>query len=1643
MDSLTTRFQNEVFRPYLDLLKAEYRFHPSFDHARQMWEAKLTADELVNGPYLEKSQIYQEGELLSALSLHESTKATIVKQLGERRLWRHQTDALQLILKGNNAVIATGTSSGKTLCYQIPILDDLVRDASPGLRAVIIYPLNALVNDQLTEWEQMLAEHSQITFARFTGQTSKNQRHYELILRQAFREELTDQGLTQHELQQRIDKRLAERLRTDIPNRLNHRDAIRSQPPHVLITNFSMLEYLLERPVDAPIFENSRLKFLVLDEAHAYRGIQATEIAFLIRRLKDRLNLERLICIATSATLGKKGDPVGEAKVRKFASDLFDEQFHEPNPIYGRTAEPDLKQPAFHPTPDDYLKAVEVLRNKPDAALGPQLGAKVSTDNLASLLGHDANLYKLRKDVLANKPTLLKDAAKALWPDAPEADQGLEALLEIVAAAKADQSHEDLLPTRLHYFVRTQDGLHACLHKNCPGRKAGKPAFFVSRKSESERDIPEGDCPNCYQIGCKSKLVEVVTCRKCGYLYGALQDLGPRRAQSAGEDEEAKPYFDSFSTELGWMADSFWSYFSVEDDLPYPPQQSGAEEDEDQDDLFIKPVELDWCVVCGKKKDEGAGDNCICEHPHLRTIRIFHRQCPYTGKARDHENLYRPEKSLLTACPNCGARNSSGLEPLHRFQESDDAMGLAMAIPLAHFEVSGIKSKSKPVRKLLCFTDHRQRAAAFPSLLEEETFAHDMGREIVKIVNSEIRPLDLIDLGERLADIADSESDKFSPHFFLPVSRLPDKEPDAKTKNNPWLAETFAYFGVPDSARESAEDLGLVAVQYRLSDSEKAQFRGLSTILNLQSSEADSLLQVLLGYMRQRKAFTLPKGRVQYDAPAFGRVFAEISFVKQREGIRNTNGWLPHGNKDTVITDYLRRVFNISREDTIQLAKMIWDFLTSSALLIENKGTWKLDHERLLVTKPASRYVCQRCGIIIAYSAKDCCPRKGCDGRLTPRSFDPLQENIVARWIAGTIEPQFSSLKSEEHTAQINKNLAKQIEDRFREEEPRPEGVNLLSSTTTFEMGINIGDLQKILLRNAPPSSASYVQRIGRAGRGKDKNSVCVTLCRRSKYDADAWKEPPRLMSGEVRTPTVFTENRVIAQRHFNAVVFAKYLRIKIRDEQALGQVRQKIRLEGFLPLEERAKLPPDWRLVRPVDLFLDFLSWLDEQQEADVFQTQVGRSISKALTEFVNALETAKAKYSEILVAVSGELSALMDERAKLQKLGKDRDAADIGQAVRNLLDSDAISLLARRGFLPRYAFPLDVVNLETGKTRWSPDTEVELSRDRGLAIAEFAPGAQVIAHKKVFTSAGLYVMSKKDRPDRWWYSECPGCKQIRTAELKDALTGPCAVCQRPITTQILPFVVPLAFSVRNDPKHEPPRYRRSTLIRQRQTLTHFIDNVEESSFQDRDQFRIAVKDSGMLFRYNLGPESKGFMLCPECGCSEPLRGYKAGKKHERLRAVGGSMVCSYEQPWTKRLAYGHQFQSFCLIARPAVPPASVESTAYALQRGLCTALGLEPSDIGVSWRWLANKKDRPGTEIILYDQTPGGAGFVKEGLENWKKVIRTARLICESCTCEQACYDCLKSYGNQSHHEKLDRRGVVEFLSEECGKFRSGSPF
>ena len=915
MKSLSERFEEEVFHPYCELLKAEYRFNEKFAHAKSVWSEKLTMNELVNGAYLEKSQIYETGESIETLPLQAETRGTINRKLNGRNLYRHQTDAIKQILRGENTVVATGTSSGKTLCYQLPIVDDLIRDSTNGLRAIIIYPLNALVNDQLEEWSDILRSFPNITFARFTGQTPDDDKDFVSLLTRSIAAKYEDSQLRGAAKDRAIDEELKKQLAAIPANQLNHREAIRANPPNILVTNFSMLEYLLERPIDDSIFRNARLKFLVLDEVHAYRGVQATEIGFLVRRLKDRLAVKDLTCVATSATLGKRNDAESEAKVRRFVSRLFDGEFAPPNPIYGTPAKPELLQPSFSPAPEKYIEAAELLRNGNETAAIAHLAPNQTGETLAELLRRDENLFKLRSEILVS-PIKLDDAAERLWASEATAAKGLQAFLEIVAHAKADGANEDLLPTRLHYFVKAQDGLYVCLHENCPARIDGKAAYFVSRR---HANVEEGRCPECWLKNQKSMLVEVMTCRKCGYLFGAVQDLSPKIRQTS-DDTDAPAQFNVLSTELGWGAESFWSYFSVERDLPFPDTE--IFDDEDADAPTFEPSKLlSWCVECGKKSDNGSGDNCRCPKPHIRKLQIFHRQCQHGKKEPTIDDLERIDKKLLSSCPNCGTKNTSGLEPLRRFQESDDETGMAMAIPLSHFQVTPSAESTNQPRKLLCFTDNRQRAAAFPALLEEETFTHDLGRKILEILDAaDGGRIELETLGKELANRTNEEDENFDSKMFLPTSRFPDKTLNSDEKKNLWLSETFAYFGVPDSARESIEDLGLAVVEYKIENSEPNEFQRIIGENNFSPNEANAALQTLLAHLRHRKAFTLLKGKVANDDLAFGRVSADIYFAETSQN--KAEGWLPKNkNRDNYITDYLKRSCGLSADETYLLAE--------------------------------------------------------------------------------------------------------------------------------------------------------------------------------------------------------------------------------------------------------------------------------------------------------------------------------------------------------------------------------------------------------------------------------------------------------------------------------------------------------------------------------------------------------------------------------------------------------------------------------------------------------------------------------------------------------------------------------------------------
>lgn len=311
----TTQKIEDAYKRYL---KTIYPFrNESLRH--HFWEKLAERDRLVKGPLLEASPPFRTGssiaDLVAGGVLHTGFRDLCALDTlpYKRPLYIHQERAIRNVVEHkNNLIVATGTGSGKTEAFLIPILDYLMREKSAGtlgqsgVRALLLYPMNALANDQLKRLRGLLQTYPSITFGRYTGETEYN--HSKAL--QKYREEWKSDPFT---------------------NELISRDEMRESPPHILLTNYAMLEYLLLRPQDTELFDGAtgnHWRFIVVDEAHVYDGASGIEVAMLLRRLKDRIvesKANRLTCIATSATLGEGPEDFPQAA--EFAQHLFGEPF--------------------------------------------------------------------------------------------------------------------------------------------------------------------------------------------------------------------------------------------------------------------------------------------------------------------------------------------------------------------------------------------------------------------------------------------------------------------------------------------------------------------------------------------------------------------------------------------------------------------------------------------------------------------------------------------------------------------------------------------------------------------------------------------------------------------------------------------------------------------------------------------------------------------------------------------------------------------------------------------------------------------------------------------------------------------------------------------------------------------------------------------------------------------------------------------------------------------------------------------------------------------------------------------------------------------------------------------------------------------
>ncbi len=1494
---------------------------------------------LTRGPILEATPPYQAGVSLDAL-IGENVLNPALRRLGStalplhRRLHAHQEQAVRKIAAGRNVIIASGTGSGKTESFLVPILDELAAEHArgklgPGVRALLLYPMNALANDQIRRLRQMLTAAPHITFGRYVGDTPEEARQAEETFR------LLNPG----------EPRL--------PNELLSRAEMRAAPPHLLLTNYAMLEYLLLRPADIDLFEGryaGQWRFLVLDEAHVYDGARAAEVAMLLRRLRDRVASGRsLRCIATSATVGDNPQAVTE-----FATKLFDASFDWADEDPRRQ---DLVRaskvalpagPFWGPLdPAGYLAiaaaadpAAELLRQA-DAS-----GAVGATGAAGTILAHERRMARLR-ELLAAGPRMAAELAAELFdPEDRPADR--RRFLDALVTAGSRIAAPDGLPVlsaRYHLFVRATEGAYTCLSK------AG-PHVSLSRRER---------CAEC-----SAAAFEFGTCKRCGALYLVGSVRGDDRGLVFGPQQSGG--------KRTWLLVDASPLVADEDDetLEEPAGTLGAR------DAVL-------CVSCGGLQDAA---RTTCQRPGCENAQLAQVRRVNAGS------------DTITGCLACGAR---GAAMVRGFESGGDAAVsvLATALYQALPPAADAEQADQPGegRKLLMFSDSRQAAAFFAPYLEATYSAIQHRRLILQGLERAARggPVSVGDLVYYVAKAAEEA------HVFQRRASFQERQRLAAL----WVM--LELVSIDD--RQSLEGRGLLRVT--LDKQDRWRLPRALTALGLAEAESWALLAELVRSIRQQGAITMPEGvdaRDEAFDPRRGPIYVRADGAEPR---RKVLSWMPTQGINRRL-DYVTRLLGVlgSKADPREVLRGCWRFIIEdmsdgwlTAIREPRVGPVRqLDHTWLLLGVPGASeplYQCQQCRRISAVSVRGVCTTLGCIGTLVP--VTQIDDDHY-RYLYQHLNPV--PLTAREHTAQLASTTAAEIQQEFIRGK-----INALSCSTTFELGVDVGELQSVVLRNMPPTTANYVQRAGRAGRRTDSAALAVTYAQRRSHDLSRYQEPKAMIAGEVRSPYVPLANERIDRRHAHSVALAAFFRqakLDSGDEWHtaggffLGHNPGVARVRPYLtPVPE--EITGALRRVLPA-----------------VVQDEIGVETGKWAEEFCNLLEEVRAE-------LAADVDSFEERRQRAYDERKDHLVEQYGRTINTLTGRQLIGLLANRNVLPKYGFPTDTVELRTAYGGDPVGRTLDLSRDLSSAIYEYAPGAELVAGGRLWTSGGVYRL-----PDRELvgsnYAVCPECFHYQESD--DELDPVCPSCAAPRRGARRSYCIPefgfVAKRATRNPGLVAPRrsWNGATYV------LSLAAEVEERTWLLASGGTAVTRAGarGELIAISEGPNGSGYLICDWCGWGTPNTPRRPSSHLHLLR----DRQCT--GPLRLR-SLAHRYETDLLeitfdrlpAPRPSIP--QWRSLLYAILEGASECLDISRDDIDGTLYPKAGRQ----IALVLFDAVPGGAGGAVRIARSFLDVLSAAYRRVARCDCgeETSCYGCLRNYRNQPFHDDLRRGDALHFLT------------
>jgi len=1716
-----------------EYIEATYHVgHPTVIKQRE--HLLRTEGVLFREPYIESTPRYRTDRRFDDLALDPAVHALLgklaVKGDGLDSLlydppYTHQAAAVEWASRdGVSLAVTTGTGSGKTESFLLPMVAKLAIEAAyhpesfatPAVRAMILYPMNALVNDQLGRLRLLLGDRRVTAqfeawaarparFARYTSRTlypgvrtrERDKRRlgsiedFYVLLQSRAEDPKTRYHAEAVELIKVLEARGKWPGKPDIKkwygNKGDHwhnkagefiravtlpedpelltRHEVLAAPPDVLITNYSMLEYMLMRPLERPVFDATRQwladnpeeRFLlIIDEAHLYRGAAGAEVALLLRRLQSRIGIDpsRLQVITTSASFASA------EYARRFAAKLTGKVIAN-----FRTVEGELKlsEPAVTGSAADAAALAAVpIRDFYDAD-----DDDARTLAIADLLAYrgvelrEAPTSELLFEALENFPPMgllvnetmqkaqpVAELGGVIFPSIDEslANQAVTTLVALGSVARPKPDEAGLLPCRVHGFFRGLPGLWACLDPKC-SELAGEDLPDGSRPIGKLYAQPQVTC------GCGARAFEYFTCRDCGSSYARTYT-----------DDLVEPEFlwheqgGAFQAAAGAIPELFPLDLLLEEPT-----------------IGVEPADLD--LVTGRLNPDKLGDR-------VRRVYIpLHRTGdPVTAESDEDDSEQIDANGQFRPCGVCDSTVKYGRSSVQDHQTKGDQPFQALVSRQIEVQPpSRDYSDFAPLRgrKVLAFSDSRQVAARLAPNLQTYSM-----RDV-------IRPLILRGWSE--LDAQAVISPELSLQYLFLAAMVGAKRLSARLRPELKPAESMHVMSQVSAKIDAGaldgnamELMGLVmlpatppvSLLHSMYATLTDKHYGLTALglasLRERGAKASELLDKLPAF----------DGGAVTDEERVALVRMWLSFwttkgiwfptMQEGEWWKVKGGVDPHNGKFDKFGKWLGSSAAKKKFNDEWLPVLLPMFCEPTG-----GGKWRLLAQNVALEIVGDWGYCEHCRYTqrpFPGSAKCVNCRKGRVRVLDPNTDEVFQAR-KSYYRASTERAMENppktpmSIIAREHTAQLNAAQSDEVFSRAEQYELLFQDVNVtlpgqsdqeqpaidvLSCTTTMEVGIDIGSLSGVALRNMPPSRANYQQRAGRAGRRGNAVATVVAFGSADTHDDHYFRDPAAMIRGKVEDPTLTMDNDEIARRHVTAYLLQRYHQDRLptidpEQQRQLFEVLGTVRgFVGTTSTLNRTDLE-SWLRGHATMLRGEVDAWLPDE----LGPTRTGvldGLIDDTLRDIDRALKITND--GKLPKPEPGDSPPRDDE---VESGDPAEDGAEVpgeNRSQTNLLDR-----LLYEGVLPRYAFPTDVVSFHVFDLNKSKKFQTEFrytpSQGVSIALSQYAPGKVVWIDSKEWTSGAIYSPMHNDRfqawQDRWLYFECSVChyaKHVRTSEAEKGDAEDCPACASVGTFgKAMYWMRPSGFAhpVTKDPGTSPddaPAVSYAT----RAKLVNEGPEEESKWAVISDRVMQAYERSTLLVT-NTGPKNEGYNYCTKCGLIEPtslVRGEVFGT-HKKPYPDEDNQDCDGGRS-SRGIVLGTDFKSDVLLIRFRVDTPvklrpewlsthiALRTVAEALTIAATQKLGVNATELQAEYRPALTPLGNKGmeAEIYLYDTLAGGAGFTHRVYDYGLAIFEEALDRLEHCpvNCDESCYQCLRSFRNRFEHGRLDRKVGASLL-------------